>query len=493
MQQHSDSNLAISPLQLFWLTALAITGLRVLILLVSPAELGPDEAQYWYWSRDLAFGYFSKPPVIAWSIGTTTVIFGNAEWAVRLSAPFFHLGAASFLYLMGRRVFSERTAFWAGIGWLLIPGVILSSFVIATDAPLLFFWSGALFFFFRILGSSKAAPMDFAALGAMVGFGLLSKYAMIYFPLTLIMLMALKPVRAKFSTPWVLVAALFALALFAPNIIWNLRHDFQTISHTAANANWDATLFRPLSLLGFIGEQFLVFGVITFTALLIGMRSAVANRATLSQEKLILLAFTITPLVVVAFQAFISRAHANWAAAAYPSAMLFATAFLLERKAGWLVKTNAAVHVLGMLAFAIGITNFALVDTLGFSGALKHIRGWENQTAIIAAKGDGYDAILIDDRYLISEMLYYQRHIKTPIAAIDPNAGIDHHFEAFLAFDPQTHKRVLFASIRDDSVHVDYRFNSVEPVGVAAADLGDAGPRSFALFALDGYSPPGSK
>ena len=27
-----------------------------------------DEAQYWLWSQDLDYGYFSKPPLLAWVI-----------------------------------------------------------------------------------------------------------------------------------------------------------------------------------------------------------------------------------------------------------------------------------------------------------------------------------------------------------------------------------------------------------------------------------------
>ena len=35
----------------------AVTALRVLILNLTDLNLGPDEAQYWYWSTDLAAGY----------------------------------------------------------------------------------------------------------------------------------------------------------------------------------------------------------------------------------------------------------------------------------------------------------------------------------------------------------------------------------------------------------------------------------------------------
>jgi 4-amino-4-deoxy-L-arabinose transferase-like glycosyltransferase len=64
-----------------------LTVLRV-ALFVTPFELYPDEAQYWLWSRDLAFGYFSKPPMIAWLIWATTGVGGDAEPWVR------HGGAA---------------------------------------------------------------------------------------------------------------------------------------------------------------------------------------------------------------------------------------------------------------------------------------------------------------------------------------------------------------------------------------------------------------
>src|SRR5262245_37489018 len=46
--------------------------------------LGPDEAQYWTWSQDLAWGYYSKPPGIAWEIWAGTQLLGNTELGVRL-------------------------------------------------------------------------------------------------------------------------------------------------------------------------------------------------------------------------------------------------------------------------------------------------------------------------------------------------------------------------------------------------------------------------
>src|SRR3954469_18637142 len=43
----------------------------------SPIELSQDEAHYWEWSRHLDYGYYSKPPGIAWVIAAAQRV---GEW-----------------------------------------------------------------------------------------------------------------------------------------------------------------------------------------------------------------------------------------------------------------------------------------------------------------------------------------------------------------------------------------------------------------------------
>src|SRR6202011_3961474 len=68
-----------------WMLAIvaAITALRLVWLALQPADFFPDEAQYWVWSQQLALGYYSKPPLVAWLIASTTGLFGDSELAVR--------------------------------------------------------------------------------------------------------------------------------------------------------------------------------------------------------------------------------------------------------------------------------------------------------------------------------------------------------------------------------------------------------------------------
>ena len=127
----------------------AITAVRLVWLAVQPADLYPDEAQYWFWAQQPALGYYSKPPLIAWLIALTTSVFGDGEFAIRLSAPLLHAVAAGFVYAIGARLYDGRVGFWAALAYLTAPGVSLSAYVISTDAALLPCWAAALYAFIR--------------------------------------------------------------------------------------------------------------------------------------------------------------------------------------------------------------------------------------------------------------------------------------------------------------------------------------------------------
>jgi len=496
-KQMSSSSKPFAPglLSSFWTIAVLLTAIRLGALMASPSTLGPDESQYWFWSQELAFGYFSKPPMIAWVIAATTSIFGNAEWAVRLSAPFFHLGVGAFLYLTAQRLFNQRAAYWSGLAWLTIPGVTLSSFLMTTDAPLLFFWSAGLFFLFRITEKDNPQRFDFVALGAAIGLGFLSKYAMIYFIIALGGTVLFIPsFRLALLRKEMLLTAVIALALILPNILWNAANDFQTLSHTAANANWGATLFKPAALLKFIAGQFAVIGPVFVVAFIWAAIHHRRNLHTLNPQlsKIhALFLFAITPLLIVSIQAFISRAHANWAATAYPAVILLVIAWLYEHKSGWIAKTGIAINAVFAALFIIIVsTEFSVVDRSGLSIMTRDIRGWKEQSHAVASMADGYDAVMIDDRDMMGAMLYYERGSNLKIVAIDPNASISHHYEAFMAFDPKIQSRMLFVTTRDDAAHVDYRFRHITPLGPVTVSLGSGQKRTYHLFDVSGYFGP---
>ncbi len=478
------------PVAAVALAALFVTMVRVLLLLFTHANLGPDEAQYWVWSKTLDWGYFSKPPLIAWAIAATTSVFGQSEWAVRLSAPFFHAGGAIFVALLGRRLYGAHEAFWAGLGWLTMPGVALSSLLITTDAPLLFFWCAALYLFFEAARTDISTTRRLAlgaALGAAVGFGLLAKYAMIYFALGAgLALLVSGELRRGAMLGALALAAAVALAMLAPNLLWNAQHDFQTLSHTAANANWRAASFRFDEAAEFLFAQAGVFGPLFLGLFLwglatLGKRLSGAKR----MHDTALLAFALPPLVIVTAQAFISRAHANWAATAYPAALLLIVAWAFRTRLGGLVKAGAAIHIAAAGLFMAALLSFPLADAVGASNLVKRLRGWGPQGEAIAEAAQGYDAIVVDDRELMGSLLYYARR-GPKIVSWNSNGVIDSHYEASMAFDPHTVNRALFVTKYADPRGVEGAFDKVEAKGSVSADLGSKKPRTLYLFEVAG-------
>ena len=87
---NTNQNSIIFSTPVVFIILVIITLIRIYSLFISPIELSVDEAQYWHWSQNLDYGYFTKPPLIAWAIALSTNIFGNEEWAVRLFSPIIH-------------------------------------------------------------------------------------------------------------------------------------------------------------------------------------------------------------------------------------------------------------------------------------------------------------------------------------------------------------------------------------------------------------------
>ena len=125
-------------------------AVRLGSLYTANTDLFFDEAQYWFWSQDLDFGYFSKPPMIAWVIRASTELCGTSEFCVRLASPFLHSVTAIFIFLIARALYGNVIiGIAAALAFVTIPGVTLSSTLISTDVPLLMFWSMALYAFVR--------------------------------------------------------------------------------------------------------------------------------------------------------------------------------------------------------------------------------------------------------------------------------------------------------------------------------------------------------
>ena len=115
----------------YWTWLLIILGvllaIRLLVLVFAETDLFFDEAQYWSWSRDLAFGCFSKPPLIGWVIRFATEVCGEAEWCVRAPSPILYTVPFILLFFAARALYGDRVGFWSAVVFATLPAAPLSS------------------------------------------------------------------------------------------------------------------------------------------------------------------------------------------------------------------------------------------------------------------------------------------------------------------------------------------------------------------------------
>ena len=65
-------------------TVIILLLLKIVALNFTTFNLFGDEAQYWLWSKNIDFGYFSKPPFLPWIIKVYTEILGNSFVSLKL-------------------------------------------------------------------------------------------------------------------------------------------------------------------------------------------------------------------------------------------------------------------------------------------------------------------------------------------------------------------------------------------------------------------------
>jgi 4-amino-4-deoxy-L-arabinose transferase-like glycosyltransferase len=410
----------------FLFVLVALTAARIYALFLDPIGLYFDEAQYWMWSRSFEWGYFTKPPLIAWVIGATTGLTGSdAEWAVRLGAPIAHAIAATAMYLTGRSMFGAWAGFWAGFGWLMLPGVWFSSAIISTDALLLPLWCIALFSMWRLVNTRSWWWA--IALGLAVGVGIQAKYAMLYFFVcTALAAFWLEPVRMALAKGRGLFATLIALIVIAPNIVWNAQNEFVTAAHTAENANFDSPqLFNVSELAEFIFGQAGVIGPFLFVLIIWALWRSWRRSDGLSTEDKFLIAYILPPFIFISIIAFVSRANANWAAVAYPAIVLLITGALFSS-----VKGRRTLAAATLTNLALGVVFVAIFlqfpDIANRSKGIRTARAWEEtarEIALRAATQPGelpFSAVLVDDRATYYELNYYWREARRAGAPLPP-------------------------------------------------------------------------
>lgn len=376
-----------------WLLLLLLVKVALLGWVIANGAIGlsPDEAQYWTWSQALDWGYYSKPPGIAWQIWLTTQIVGNTPLGVRLGA----LIAGSLLSLAVYAVacaanLEKRTAMWAGIITAVCPLGVYLSFAATTDGF-------AILFLTLATAAVIRGPHYWVAGICILAGGLFKWTAFIFWPVVLPFLLLLPRLRR-----WSLVGGIsLSLLALLPSVYWNMNHDWATFKHVGT-AVGEA---KGGNFLDFFTAQMGLLSPIYFILLVLSYCFAKERRLWLAS------AFPAVVLIYLGL-AFFKKMQPNWAAFLYPPGLALIAWVACERlKKGMLWLYIGTGLAIGMVIAAFTVPWVQSASLLPVPYKLNPFRqsvGWQKLApALIEAGYRPEDHFLFADKYQNTSLLSF--------------------------------------------------------------------------------------
>jgi len=314
-------------------------------------ELVGDEGYYWLWSRRLDLAYLDKGPVIAWFIAAGTSWFGQTPFGIRFFAVLLSSATGIGIFLLARRLFSDRVGFWALLLAGLAPMFAVGSILMTIDTPLICFWTFAALAFWWAKDSTRFVP--WIVTGLLVGLSTLSKYtgAMELISLAVFCLWH-QPSRKHLFNGRFLALLLVVGLWLVPVIYWNWQHQWPTLRFlTHRGALDEKAHFRPLDVLVFLGGQAGVISPVIFIALIIALSWPSWQTADDNGQTRFLLSLFFPLFLLYFFLSFQKASQPNWPAAAYIGGFIFLAAkwdVLMQRVrwARWIAIAGLAVALI---------------------------------------------------------------------------------------------------------------------------------------------------
>lgn len=174
-----------------------------------------------------AWGYVDQPPVVP-LLAAGSQLFGHSLVALRTVAALFAAAGAYVTCLLaielGGGAFAQVIAglayFFAGV---------LMSFGAKVGPDMVGLWLWPLVALYALRIATGGNPRQWLAAGIAAGIALESKYSAAFFLAALIGGLLLTPQRRVLASKWFFLGAAIAVAIAAPNVLWQALHGFPMI------------------------------------------------------------------------------------------------------------------------------------------------------------------------------------------------------------------------------------------------------------------------
>jgi 4-amino-4-deoxy-L-arabinose transferase-like glycosyltransferase len=473
---------SLAPLGVLKASALLLVGYKLLLFFFG--GVFQDEAYYWLWGQHFALSYFDHPPLNAWLQGLAGSLLGWNRFSLRIVVALVLVVDVLVLRLISKRLAPDWPEhFWITlILFLGTPIFFLVTAVALPDHLLVLGILGALYFFlgfFRRWQNEPGASYRDLYLGALcLGFAALAKYNAAFFALGLGLYILLIPrLRPLLGKPQLYLAALLALVIQTPVVLWNLSENLASFGFILGS--------RHAGLPTFSGVGIWVVSLILFVGPVLLVPMFAFALSWRREGGLARLAFWISTLVIFGISLGTSTLF-HWNLVAYLAALPFLAWYFRPRLLFW-------GHLLYCVAFLSFVTvNFSFLPLTDIEGwrdeATAWAYGWEEAAAAVTEeKAKSGASFVATPDYTTASLLAFAMGDKD-VTSLNPKRDqFDYWFDS-VAHTGQD--AILFGDRwRPLPAEVTDRFESVTPLRTLTVERGGKLLDTQTIFLGKGFKP----
>jgi hypothetical protein len=205
----------------------AIAAAVALLHLLTNSRYGfhRDELQFLSDARHLDWGFVAYPPFTPFVERIGLGLFGLSMVGLRLFSVLAQAAAIVIAGLMTKELGGARLAqATAALAVAFSPLPLFNGTEFQYTSFDFLWWVLIAYFTVRLLKSED--PRWWLAIGAAIGMGLLTKYAIAFYIAGILAGLVFTPARRYFASRWFWAGVALALLIFLPNLVWLVRHDF---------------------------------------------------------------------------------------------------------------------------------------------------------------------------------------------------------------------------------------------------------------------------
>ena len=205
----------------------AIAAAVALLHLLTNARYGfhRDELQFLSDARHFDWGFVAYPPFTPFVERIGLGLFGLSMVGLRLFSVLAQAAAIIVAGLMAKELGGVRLAqVTAALAVAFSPLPLFEGTEFQYTTFDFLWWVLIAYFTVRLLKSED--PRWWLAIGATIGLGLLTKYAITFYIAGILAGLVFTPARRYFASRWFWAGVGLALLIFLPNLVWLARHDF---------------------------------------------------------------------------------------------------------------------------------------------------------------------------------------------------------------------------------------------------------------------------